>query len=57
MPLTIPTNVSEQQIREYQFLMWKHKRIKLTYLEARREAIQFLQFMTVIIDGNEAFYD
>jgi len=57
MSLVIPTDVSDQQIREFQFLYWKHFKKKMTVEEARREAITFLQFMTAVIDGNEAFMD
>jgi len=57
MSLVIPTDVTEQEIREFQFLYWKHFKKNMTVEEARAEAITFLQFMTAVIDGNEAFHD
>jgi len=55
MSLVIPTDVSDQQIREFQFLYWKHFKKKMTVEEARAEAITFLQFMTTIIDNSPNF--
>jgi len=57
MALVIPTNLTNEQIVEFKMLYKKHFNIEMTDEEARREGVQFLQFMTTIIDNNEAFFD
>lgn len=55
MSAPIPTSITEQQIREFQFLYYKHYQIKLTYEDARERALEFLQFMSIIIHNTPEF--
>ena len=55
MSLTIPTSLTEQQVREFQFLYYQHYKIKLTCEEAQDKGVRFLQFMTIIIENNPNF--
>lgn len=55
MALPIPTKLDNEQIREFQELYKKHFNIVLTDNETLDEAIKFLQFITIIIDNNNAF--
>ena len=57
MSLITPTSLTDQQVREFQFLYWNHYKIQLTYAEAYEKGVNFLQFMTIIINGNEKFFD
>jgi hypothetical protein len=55
MALPIPTTLDKEQIQEFQELYIKHFNTVLTEEEALEESIMFLQFVTLIIDNNEAF--
>ena len=57
MALVIPTNLSKEQIEEFQRLYKKHFNILLSDNEALEKGINFLQFMTIIIENNDAFID
>lgn len=57
MALPIPTTLDEKQIKEFQKLYIKHFDIVLSNDEALEEGVKFLQFMTLIIDNNETFFD
>lgn len=57
MALPIPTTLDGKQIKEFQDLYIKHFDIVLTNDEALEEGVNFLQFMTLIIDNNEVFTD
>ena len=57
MSLVIPTSLSEEQITEFQELYIKHYNIVLNDEETIEKAIRFLQFMTIIIENNDAFFD
>lgn len=57
MALEIPTNVTQEQITRFKNLYKKHYNIELNDKEAREMSIEFLQFMTVIIEHNDAFFD
>jgi len=57
MALVIPTDLTKEQIAEFKMLYKKHFDIDMTDEETRKEGVQFLQFMTAVIDNNEAFFD
>lgn len=56
MALVKPTRVTEQQVTRFKELYKKHYNIDISNEEAREMSIEFLQFMTVIIENNDAFF-
>lgn len=56
MALVKPTRVTKQQITHFKELYKKHYNIDLSNEEAREMSIEFLQFMTAIIENNDAFF-
>lgn len=57
MSLVIPTSLSEEQITEFKGLYKKHFNSALTDEEAIEKGVRFLQFMTIIVENNIAFFD
>lgn len=57
MALEIPTYVTQEQITLFKNLYKKHYNIDLSDEETREMSIEFLQFMTVIIENNDTFFD
>ena len=57
MALAISTSLTKEQISEFQELYIKHYNIELTDDEAIEKGVRFLQFMTVLIENNNAFFD
>ncbi|WP_158655183.1 hypothetical protein [Flavivirga eckloniae] len=57
MSLVIPTRLTQEQIVEFKELYKEHYNIELTNEEANEKGVRFLQFITVIIENNEAFFD
>ena len=57
MPLVIPTILDEEQVREFQSLYKKHYGIELSDEEAQAKGVQFLRFMTVVIENYDTFFD
>ena len=57
MALVIPTHLTQEQLTEFKMLYQKHFNIELSDDEAQRKGVTFLQFMTCVIEDNEAFFD
>jgi len=57
MALVIPTTLDKEQIAEFKRLNKKHFDIELSDEQALKEGVQLLQFVTFVIDNNDAFTD
>lgn len=57
MALVIPTTLTEVEILEFQKLYKKHFDLTISKEQALKEGVQFLQFVTAVIDNSDAYYD
>ncbi len=48
-----PTSLTEQQVREFQFLYYQNYNIKLTQEEAEDKGVRFLQFMVAELEAGQ----
>lgn len=57
MALILPVRLTQEQIAEFKKLYKKYFNIELNNEEANEKGVKFLQFLTVIINNNEAFFN
>ena len=57
MALVVPTTMNEEQVTEFQRLYKKHFDLTISKEQALKEGVQFLQFITAVIDNSNEFFD
>lgn len=57
MALTIPTTIRPERVQVLKRLYKKHFNLELTDEETLERGVKMLQFITIVIDNNDAFKD